>query len=254
MLVAILSLVQAGNSQGLSDEQARERAKVAVRNELGLNESEFLNPHRLESLEEAIIPFTPLRAGKKEKDLYFFEISHEGVENLSGNVVHHSSSDGHPVQYVAVSRSGGKTYGLYGLKNPEQEFNRMTSDLQFHVDDEANATLFALLYIQCVMGGSETVIYSPLDVKHLVENYFYGHVNNPERARQKSDKWWSGFEKAYRSRKFGLHAMKVAQGFRVSFDQATLREGATPRVDEYSLEISALGQCSSKQVKTLYPI
>lgn len=250
LLIAIVSLAQAGNSQGLSDEQARERAKTAVRTSLGLDASTFLNPHRIEDLEESTLSFIH---GQSEKPLYFFEVSEEGVENRSGQVLIHSSN-GLVVQYVAIDRSNGEAYRLYGLKDAQSEFNRMAANQHFSVRDEADAELFALLYIQCVFGpGSNALIYSSHGLKHMVEDYFYGH-NNPEQARRKFEKWWNGFQKEYRSRKFGIHAMKVAQGFKVNFDQSTLREGASPRVDEYSLEISPLGHCSSRQVKTLYPI
>jgi hypothetical protein len=253
-MLAMLSLSLMSSAQNLSDEQARGRAEAAVRHDLGLDEAQFLNPHRLETLEEAVLPFTPLKDGRREKPLYFFEISQEGTENRAGNIVEHTSSDGHPVQYVAVDRSSGETYRLYGLKTPEQEFNRMASDFHFHVNDEADARLLALLYTQSVLGpASKTVIYSLLDVKHAIEDYFYGHSHDQQQASRKSEQWWSGFIKLHGAEEFGIRANKVAQGYKVSFAKTSLRESAIPRVEKYAFEISPNGHVSAIQTKTLYP-
>jgi hypothetical protein len=103
------------------------------------------------------------------------------------------------------------------------------------------------------MGSAEMVIYSPLDVKHKVEDYFYGHSSNYPNPGRSFKKWWDGFEKKYEPRTFGLHTAKNDQGFRVEFDKIDLRQDEAPKVQTLSLQITPSGQCTLLPTKPLYP-
>jgi hypothetical protein len=136
-----IALSASGRSQGLSDEEARQKARATVRGDLGLSESSFLNPHRREDLEEFVLSFEQNLQGRSAKLLYFFEISDEGYEVTSQKIMgFHSTDDGHMALYVAVDRGTGETYRLYGLKDAASEFNRMAGDLRLRVEAEADAT------------------------------------------------------------------------------------------------------------------
>lgn len=250
-IAVFVSMLQVSRAQSLSDEEARERAKAAIRTSLGADLSTYLNPHRIEDLEESVLSFLP---GQSVKPLYFFEVSHEGVENRSGQVIVHTS-DGLAVQYVAVARSNGQVYFLYGSHDAKNDFNRMADDQHFQVKTEADAELFALFYINSMFGpGSKALLYSSHGLKHMVEDYFYGHSASYANPDQNFKKWWNGFEKKYESRAFGLHAARSEHGFRVEFDKIELRQDELPKVQTISLQITPSGQCTLIPPKPLYPI
>ena|ERR1700742_2010033 len=70
LILVIISTLQVSYAQTLTDEQARERAKAAVQVCIGANTSTYLNPHRVEELEESALSFLH---GQSEKPLYFLK-------------------------------------------------------------------------------------------------------------------------------------------------------------------------------------
>lgn len=227
---------------GLTDEQAREKAKVALRLELDLPEGRFLNVHRREDFEDDLFFFEHKYKGRPSKGVYFFEISKEGIEITKEGVSFYTVEDAHPLWYVAVSRSTGEAYKLYGFDHALLEFNRMISDIPVSVT-EGNAESYAISCLQFTYASQfKTLVFDRLRLKHAMERYF--HEYNPEAtAWKRSETWWKKFKATGSRLTLAPTVQHSNDTYLVSEKVLTLGENDEPTLEEWKLEIFPDGKC-----------
>jgi|SRR5271155_5872676 len=195
MISSLLSV--SAQTKELTDEEARDKAKIAVK-EL-LNEK-FVTVHRLEDLEDSYFRRQQKIRGDIFVGIYVFVASRDGFEITSSGVQEQVVTDGGDfIGYVAVARRTGKVYFLHGFKNKDKEFAKLIKDIPVRIDVD-DSKYWGELYFEFLYGVEDKSLVSGwLQLKNAVEENYcaaYWCSQNKKEAIRKSNSWWSAFGKS----------------------------------------------------------
>jgi hypothetical protein len=123
------------------------------------------------------------------------------------------SADGHLVHLVAVLAKSGDAYLLSGFDDAFSEFNRLVIDASLRISTAKDAEMYARFCFSVISDPSANrLIYSPRQLKHTVEDYFYSNYAK-KKAQSAYNKWWSGLSSARLRIPFETAVAKSAVGY-----------------------------------------
>jgi hypothetical protein len=236
----------------VSAERAQAIAATATRAEANDPESTPLRVHRREDLEDDLFRPQIKSVGRIAKAAYFYEVSNEGSFVLSPNeAVDVISDHGRQIRLVAVSTMTGQTYLLSGFKDAATEFNRLAKDANVKIDTAQDAKLYAIFYYTITADPlGQRLMFSQLQFKHNVEDYFFGDYPK-KTAAQLYRKWWSSFSSRSRSTSFDASPTQNHHGFQATLTVFSSSVQKIPQLDLWTLQISPDGLCQIGSIRKI---
>lgn len=234
----------------VSEPQARELAKTAIRNARGENQEDFLSVHRREDLEDNLCRFIMLGASTDPNPscAFLFQVSDDGYEFHKGKVNTYVSVHGPFIHYVVVSRDSGDVFRISGFKDSRDEFNRMAKAFSIRVTDDSDALRYAELYRAVDPTNLRLELPNTnLELKQLAEKrFYYSFYPDFNRAETRFDEWWKTERKGLLRQTLGPIATKTSSGYLVTFltmsDIDKRQPEGGPGLLEASVQISTDGQ------------
>jgi hypothetical protein len=238
-LLCLYSVVQcaAVARAQITVDQARELAKTTVQSKTGL---QVWSIYRREDIEEGL---RSLAVSHKER-AFVFLLSNAGYE-FHGNAVHyHLPSEGPISWFVAVSTKG-RVYGLSGLKDSQEELNKLAIALHLSIEDDFQATQYLSLYLTLDPENRRLdVVHTLLQLKQTAETQFTRTYGDFGTAEQAFERWWEQNLKKLSSASLAETASSTDKGFVAKFCiiSGISQKGRGPSLLEVSLTISHNGQ------------
>jgi len=217
-----------------------------------LSKPKFLRSIRSEEFEDYIFSLQKKDYGNLAKSAFVFIVDETGIYITDSNEIINVTSTGDSPKIIAVLKNSGKVLGLFGCKDPIDDFQTLITDARIILTSNSDALSVGYLYYRLVKDPNlKRIVYKSREFRHEVENYFFDHF--PEsKATTKFRKWEKSFDKFKRNAKFGITTTKQNDEYLVSITFFSKNVNELPFLQNEVLSVDPNGAIKLLRTSTVF--